>query len=320
MSVGSKIRHIRILRGLTQKELGLKAGFSATTADVRIRQYESNKMIPKANKLKDIADALDVDLSALSNISFSSQNELIHTLFDLERDHGLCITKQDNQYYLHFDEEHPDGLSLKHALDAWYNARQHFLSDNDDENYTNKNAYEIWKQRYPLDLQETEKSYDTQVYKFFAEKSIQLKTQSEKPTRVNDFLLLFEKMIKSGIDMDIISVQHQNSVGMLVTCVSFKHSVLLALKEHAYNSFAEFLCLTDNLKSIGMNIEQFSHSFENQTYMDFYFHSSVISTLLLESVRPMKEAIIAGTFEEDIHKMEFEKDMKLFNIPIEHAL
>ena len=45
MSVGSNIRHIRELRGLTQKELGLKCGFSASTADVRIRQYEADKMV-----------------------------------------------------------------------------------------------------------------------------------------------------------------------------------------------------------------------------------------------------------------------------------
>ena len=52
MSVGHKIRAIRDLRGMTQKELGIKAGFSAATADVRIRQYESHKMIPKEDKLK----------------------------------------------------------------------------------------------------------------------------------------------------------------------------------------------------------------------------------------------------------------------------
>ncbi len=46
MSVGHKIRAIRDLRGMTQKELGIKAGFSAATADIRIRQYESHKMIP----------------------------------------------------------------------------------------------------------------------------------------------------------------------------------------------------------------------------------------------------------------------------------
>lgn len=45
MSVGYKIRAIHDLRGMTQKELGIKAEFSAATADVRIRQYKSHKMI-----------------------------------------------------------------------------------------------------------------------------------------------------------------------------------------------------------------------------------------------------------------------------------
>ena len=46
-SLGQKIKKIRMLRKYTQKELGVMCGFSFSSADVRIAQYEKNKKIPK---------------------------------------------------------------------------------------------------------------------------------------------------------------------------------------------------------------------------------------------------------------------------------
>lgn len=46
-SIGGKIKRIRQLKGLTQKELGIKCGFSETTAVQRISQYEKNLKTPK---------------------------------------------------------------------------------------------------------------------------------------------------------------------------------------------------------------------------------------------------------------------------------
>ena len=47
MSSGQRIRHYRMLRGMTQKALGIAAGFPPGTADIRIAQYESGARTPK---------------------------------------------------------------------------------------------------------------------------------------------------------------------------------------------------------------------------------------------------------------------------------
>ena len=47
MSPGRRIRHYRMQRGMTQKTLGIAAGFSPETADIRIAQYESGARMPK---------------------------------------------------------------------------------------------------------------------------------------------------------------------------------------------------------------------------------------------------------------------------------
>ena len=66
MSIGERIRYIRNLRGMTQKELGKAIGFDDKTADIRIAQYESGTRTPKANYVEAIAKALNVKTYALN--------------------------------------------------------------------------------------------------------------------------------------------------------------------------------------------------------------------------------------------------------------
>ena len=101
-SLGAKIKRIRELRGLTQKQLGIRCGYSPSTADVRISQYEKNKKIPRKQAMKDIAQALQVDENVFYDADFSSYYALYHILFDLEDFHGLHPVKIDGKFYLEF--------------------------------------------------------------------------------------------------------------------------------------------------------------------------------------------------------------------------
>ena len=87
-SLGAKIKRIRELKGLTQKELGIRCGYSSATADVRISQYEKNKKVPRKQALKDIARALDVNENTFYDADFLSYLALYQLLFDLEDLHG----------------------------------------------------------------------------------------------------------------------------------------------------------------------------------------------------------------------------------------
>ena len=83
MTLGEKIKCFRELRNLTQKDLGIKVGFKESTADVRIAQYETNKMAPKTKIRTAIADALQVDIAYLNDNNLS-ENILI-SLFELQQ-------------------------------------------------------------------------------------------------------------------------------------------------------------------------------------------------------------------------------------------
>ena len=89
MTLGEKIKKYRELRELTQRELGQKVGFSAGTEDSRIRKYEKNMMAPKTDIRRKIAEALDIDMSALNDIDIQTEKDAIRALFYLEEKYGM---------------------------------------------------------------------------------------------------------------------------------------------------------------------------------------------------------------------------------------
>ena len=46
MAIGERIHFFRILRGMTQKYLGMALGFPEKSADVRLAQYETGSRTP----------------------------------------------------------------------------------------------------------------------------------------------------------------------------------------------------------------------------------------------------------------------------------
>ena len=96
MNPGRRIRHYRMLRGMTQKALGIAAGFSPETADIRIAQYESGVRTPKHALLCTLAEALGVSPSALDIPRIKSREALNQLLLALEAEYALTITITEN--------------------------------------------------------------------------------------------------------------------------------------------------------------------------------------------------------------------------------
>ncbi len=73
MTVGEKIKYLRLQKGMTQKELSIKTGIDGST----IRKYESGKLKPKSNTLIRIADAMGIDSTELIIMSLYSNARLL---------------------------------------------------------------------------------------------------------------------------------------------------------------------------------------------------------------------------------------------------
>ena len=161
MSIGERIRYIRNLRGMTQKELGKAIGFDDRTADIRIAQYESGTRTPKANYVEAIAyesgtrtpkanyveaiaKALNVKTYALNVPETDTYLGLIHTLFALEDTYGIKINSIDGELCLTLDKHNKNYITMFEMLNDWRNQAEKLKNDEISED-----EYDDWKYNYP---------------------------------------------------------------------------------------------------------------------------------------------------------------------------
>ena len=103
MAIGERIHFFRMMRGMTQKYLGMALGFPEKSADVRLAQYENGSRTPKADVTAALAQVLDVSPKALDVPDIDSYTGLMHTLFTLEDRYGLHTDEADGEICLKVD-------------------------------------------------------------------------------------------------------------------------------------------------------------------------------------------------------------------------
>jgi transcriptional regulator with XRE-family HTH domain len=84
MTVGERIKKIRIFRKMTMDELGAALGFEGKNMSVRVSQYETGARIPREDMVIKLANALNCNYKALSDYSLGAAEDIIETLFWLE--------------------------------------------------------------------------------------------------------------------------------------------------------------------------------------------------------------------------------------------
>ena len=147
MAFGKRIKLIRQLRGLTQRELGEQLGFSGKAADIRIAQYESETRKPKDKIAEAMAFRLDVPTEALDIPNISSKYGVIHTLFALEDEEGFMIDNIDGIPCIRLDREHDKFLSYFQILNSWSEQHQKLLNGE-----ITKEEYDEWRYSYPASV------------------------------------------------------------------------------------------------------------------------------------------------------------------------
>ena len=146
MATGERIRFFRILRGMTQKHLGLMLGFPPNSADVRLAQYESEDRTPKAELTAQLAEALDVSPKAIAVPDIDTMDGLMHTLFALEDRKLLRIMNVDGLICLRA-EIFDGGIrasDLEQRLRAWQEQSAKLKTGE-----ITKEDYDRWRYHYP---------------------------------------------------------------------------------------------------------------------------------------------------------------------------
>ncbi|MDE6501259.1 MAG: helix-turn-helix domain-containing protein [Ruminococcus sp.] len=140
MAIGNKIKRIRNLRGLTQKEFGRLIGFDEKTADVRVAQYESGTRTPKADLLRKMAEILDVNICYLFEPSLYSAEEIMFALFELDDNYPIKILDTPN-------EKHSvcfDSVLMDSFLAEWQTRKQELA-----DGIITPEEYLEWKINFP---------------------------------------------------------------------------------------------------------------------------------------------------------------------------
>ena len=144
MAFGKRIKLIRQLRGLTQRELGERIGFSGKAADIRIAQYESETRKPKDKIAETMADALEVPAFALNVPDIDSDYGVMHTLFTLEDEYGFQIRNIDGRLCITLDKNHPAYMNFFGMLNGW-NEKYDQLKKEE----ITQEEYDAWRYAYP---------------------------------------------------------------------------------------------------------------------------------------------------------------------------
>lgn len=145
MAIGERIHFFRLLRGMTQKYLGIAVGFPEKSADVRLAQYETGTRTPKTDLTAALANVLAVSPQALSVPDIDSYIGLMHTLFALEDIYGLHIDKIDDEICIRLDPNKGGKYtSMFENFSAWQKEAEKYKNGE-----ISKEEYDRWRYNYP---------------------------------------------------------------------------------------------------------------------------------------------------------------------------
>ena len=144
MAIGERIRFLRNLRGMTQKQLGISVGFPESSADVRLAQYESGSRTPKESMTKIIADSLDVSPLALTVPDINTHLGFMHTLFATEDIYSLIPSIKDGRVTLTFSNLRVLDQTFMKSIYEWAE-----MSDKYRAGEITKEEYDNWRYHYP---------------------------------------------------------------------------------------------------------------------------------------------------------------------------
>ena len=299
MATGDKIRYFRELRGLNKKELGIKLGYSPSTATVRISQYEYNQKKPKLETLLKIADILCVDISSLDDTDLTSAKQIMQTLFEFENKYSIKVEKQVDNYSISFENLKEFDLELQGYMDTWltHQKRLHL-------NLENREDYNLWRNKFPLDIKEAEELIDIKLSKKYAALIKLLQKENFSIATLSDFATLIWCLSKNLTGIKI----YQNKLTSAFGILSFDDAELLLLNDEISTESTKFLLSVDYLNSLNIKIEKRKHTFEEKTYTDFYIYEAPFWTIIT-SVNDILNS-------DDNKETRYNDFLKMFNVPI----
>lgn len=313
MTLGDKIRKYRMLKGLTQAQLG---SMLKLTGD-RIRQYENDVRKPKDGKLLEIAEALEINPAALFDPDYRNPNSVMHTFFELEDIYGLHFEKVGDSYQLTFSngDDYKDKNWLLEGIAAWTGKRNELQPDINDsaEKITDKQEqYITWKARYPYDI-----AHDTlrnhALMNDFHKSAVSLLSQNRKS--ITTFSEFFKGLLMLDTENVIFSTSIDNVMDVRSARFIIRLDYIMNASIGVQRLYMDFRQCWQDIKNLGIVIEEDVIPINGIMHICLSSANPQIIALLSEYER-LKEEKTSPLFDEDDYKMEIDDILKMFNIPI----
>ena len=322
MTLGEKIRKYRILKGLTQKELGMKVGFSAATADSRIRKYEKDIMAPKEDIRSKIAEALDVDYSALSDISIESYEDIMHVLFLFEEMFGMEMERNEEKTTFSFDNNNPNYAKLLSYMYSWYVQKKSILPETDEARATSLETYQKWKARFPKDIQSYWKEQSNAINTLFDPLVSNLASSQAKIVKLSELINRIREMIQSGITIETGSKLYGAGDAALV--LSFSTTELLhPVSQKVQDAFAGFLYDVRTMEEYGMPLYTEMNTNEKGTQISYILRFSPLAsfrTTILQIQEFEKNRGQNNDYDEKIFESQYEDTLETYEVDLKEEI
>ena len=134
--IGRRIKRMRQMRQMTQKELGIAVGFKPECAEIRISQYESDTRTPKAELTRSMASALGVSSQIIGKYDVATPEGLLCTLFELEELYGLSLVEREGRIYFGFISQ----TDADQLIKKWYGKKKALF-----RGMVTRDEYNDWK-------------------------------------------------------------------------------------------------------------------------------------------------------------------------------
>lgn len=227
-------------------------------------------------KLIKIADALDVDVAALSDINITSAEDIMHILFELEDNHALRLEKIDGKSALIIDDTAENNTVLCTYLNYWYDKRQALSWENGNDAHTAD--YISWRGRFGSNetafedgiKQRIRNTYEADINKLTKEKTKHCVTTSDI-TRI---------LCKIPINTIYSTCWRQEKLRRGYPGIIFDVEKLLNPESYS-KDFAQFLYELDYLKTLGL--EWYSEIEYTESVLKIVYYLPVTSFSVIKS-------------------------------------
>lgn len=313
MTLGNKIRKYRMLHNKTQKQLGEEVGFKKSTADVRINQYETDKMSPKADIRSAIAKVLDIDISAISDINIQSFEDIMYIFFELEEKLGMSIEKKDGKTYLSFDDSNKDIAMLITYMNLWKNQKDSLASDSDSSEEQKRN-YELWKSKFATNISEYFVSKEKEINDYYDKPIKDLLVDYKYAEKTSEISILLRQIIEEGMQLSTAF----NSNFSLYDGPGFTFTVNELLNppsEQAKILFATFKAELNHFSELGAETYTDIQMTDKSLTITYYIpvaSFSVIKSQVDKVIKHLSSADSKNDYARDTFETDFKNDIETY--------